>query len=73
MISGLPFISAVAMEDMEGNVSMMQRNRFELYFFFNSLWIYKRKSHCVIMFSFLNMFQNTTAYMIFLQYKQLCH
>ena len=34
MISGLPFISAVAMEDMEGNVSMMQRNRFELYFLF---------------------------------------
>ena len=43
-----------------------------VFFVFNSLWIYKRKSHCVIMFSFLNMFQNTTAYMIFLQYKQLC-
>ena len=43
-----------------------------VFFVFNSLWIYERKSHCVIMFSFLNMFQNTTAYMIFLQYKQLC-
>ena len=43
-----------------------------VFFVFNSLWIYKRKSHCIIMFSFLNMFQNTTAYMIFLQYKQLC-
>ena len=71
MISGLPFISAVAMEDMEGNVD--DEKTFQAVFFvFNSLWIYKRKSHCVIMFSFLNMYQNTAAYMIFLQYKQLC-
>ena len=31
MISGLPFISAVVMEDMEGN---MMRKRFKLYFLF---------------------------------------
>ena len=51
----------------------MMRKRFKLYFLFLIHCEYKRKSHCIIMFSFLNMYQNTAAYMIFLQYKQLCH
>ena len=60
------------MEDMEGNVD--DEKTFQAVFFvFSSLWIYKRKSHCVKMFSFVNVYQNTAAYMIFLQYKQLCN
>ena len=38
MISGLPFISAVVMEDMEGNVSINDEKTFQAVFFvFSSL------------------------------------
>ena len=38
MISGLPFISAVAMEDMEGTVGLDDEKTFQAVFFvFNSL------------------------------------
>ena len=55
---------------------MMHRKRFKLYFLFliHCEYINVRAIALqrTLMFSFLSMYQNTAAYMIFLQCKQLC-